>query len=145
MDNPNIIIEKVDEKNYIVKRLNSLAIKINSNITVQDLYNSLKTGQNLDNSIRLFLFNKNPAIYSKFSNILAVLFQEPIKVIYYNALYQEKFVTLTQNNIYSTLEIDEVLKQFKVKKLILYILLKMETKNKQIILNQKQFYQRCQV
>ena len=59
---------------------------------------------------------KNPMIFDSFGKISAVVFRDPIKVIYYNIFYKEKYVTLIQEDAHSTLELDEILKKFGVTK-----------------------------
>jgi len=114
MDDQNIEITE-DNEGYHIKRLHSLLIKVNAKTTVQDVINSMKNKEEIKNLNVHYTF-KNAIIYDSLDTILAIVFRDPIKVKYHNILYKQNYLTLTQENAYSTLELDEILKKFGVTK-----------------------------
>ena len=108
------IIEE-NEGKYLIKRLNALSIKLNTTTTVQDMINSMNKNEDIK-SLNVYYPFKNAMIYDSFGKFSVVVFREPIKVIYYNIFYNEKYVTLTQEKAYSTLELEEILTKFEVTK-----------------------------
>ena len=115
MDQQNIQVTEENDGKYRIERLNSLLININTKTTVQDVINSMKKKEEIEN-LDVFYDFKNAVVFDSLGQILTVIFRDPIKVIYYNILYKEKYVTLIQEKAYSTLELDEILKKFEVTK-----------------------------
>ena len=114
MDEQNIEITEQNE-GYIIKLLHPLLIKLNSTTNVQVVINSMNNKEEIKN-LNVNYDVKNGIIHDSLGKILTIVFRDPIKVKYDNILYKDKYVTLTQENAYSTLELDEILKEFWVKK-----------------------------
>ena len=114
MEDQNIKITE-DNEVYHIERLDSLSIKVNTTTTVQEVINSMKNNEQIKN-LNYYYVLGNAIIYDSLGIILAIVFRDAIKVKYYNILYKEKYLTLTQENAYSTLELDEILKKFGVTK-----------------------------
>ena len=115
MNDQNIQIIEEKEGIYHIKRLNPLLIKINTSTTVENVVNSMSNKEKIKNLKITYRF-KNAMVYDSLDKISVVVFRNPIKIKYYNILYKEKYVTLTQENAYSTLELDEILQKFDVTK-----------------------------
>lgn len=105
---------QIDSENLLIINSEPLSFKIN-NMSLKTIINLYEKGNKQINNLILIPGNKKINVWDKLSNLLGVIFIEPLKVTYQNILYNNEYVNLIEEKVYSTFQIDYSLEKLKVK------------------------------
>ena len=135
----------------VIKFLKPLSFSVEGN-TIEDIIKAHKKHMTSMNHILFNTKQDNIINVLNFNgSILTLIFIEPIKVTYKNILYEEEFIDLIDQQVYSLKQIDYFLDNFKIKKASFinninnqrcdYFMFKFLISNKEIIIiNHQKYY-----
>jgi hypothetical protein len=104
-----------NEKNQItIEFFNSLSIKL-KDFSIENLIDLINSKSDID-GILYNLNGKKVLLSDFFGKFLGIIFIEPIKIKYKNILYNNKYVTLIDEKVYSSLQIDCINDYLNIKK-----------------------------